>query len=64
MLRAYQCPFFRWEEKRKIHCEGGQLCFPDLDSMGEYIDKFCAKSPGWQSCSVAGNMQDYYRRKK
>jgi hypothetical protein len=64
MLRAYQCPFFRWEDQLKIHCEGGVLRWPCYEAMQNYIDAFCACSPGWKNCTVAQNVNDFYERKE
>lgn len=64
MLRAYQCPFFKWEGKREIHCEGGDLRFLDGLAMREYIDEYCALNPEWQGCSLAGNIAEAYKRKE
>jgi hypothetical protein len=65
MLRAYQCPFFRWEENHiKIHCEGGMITFKDAEAMTDYIDAFCANHPGWEGCTVAQNVNDFYERKE
>jgi len=63
MLRAYQCPFYRWEENhKKIHCEGGVITFMDTVAMNDYIDAFCANHPGWKGCTVAQNIEDTYER--
>ena len=64
MPRAYCCPFFRWEEKLKTHCEGGMLSFPDAEAKAEYVKKYCADHPGWQGCTVAQNVNDFYERKE
>jgi hypothetical protein len=61
MLRAYQCPFFSWEEDHcKLHCEGAVLKFTAPVAMDNYIDAFCADNPGWKNCTVAKNIMNAY----
>lgn len=64
MLRAYCCPYFRWEGNLCVHCEGGVMTFKDRDAQAHYIDAYCADHPGWQGCTVAQNVNDFYERKE
>ena len=60
--RAWACPFLKWDEKLKVHCEGGCVAFPDRDAYAEYTGRYCANVPGWQGCSLAASLMQYYER--
>lgn len=60
--RAWACPFLKWDEKLKVHCEGGCVAFPDRDAYTEYTGRYCANVPGWQDCSLAASLMRYYER--
>lgn len=60
--KTFTCPFFRWDERMCVHCEGGQVSFPDKEAAQEYIDQYCASPDGWQTCSVASSLLRYYER--
>lgn len=62
MPTVYCCPFYSWEEKHKVHCEGGVMNFLDAEAMREYISQYCAQNPGWKKCTVAQNLQNTYER--
>lgn len=62
MPKAYVCPFWKWEDKLCVHCEGGKLHFPDVRMKKDYVCRYCAQLPGWEDCSVAGAWVDYYER--
>lgn len=34
--RTWACPFYRWDERCKVHCEGGCVAFPDREAAAEY----------------------------
>ena len=60
MPKTWACPFWSWEEKLKVHCEGGNLVFPCMDSRVLFIDQFCACVPGWNNCCIAQNLLAHY----
>lgn len=58
------CPFFIWDEKRKIHCESAVLAFSDKIEFDDYADKFCA-SHDYKHCTIAqARMKNYERNDK
>lgn len=59
--RRFQCPFFRWDERKKVHCEGGVLALP-VPELRRYMDSYCANMPGWKSCPIAKGLEEYYDR--
>lgn len=61
--RAWKCPFFGWDERLCIHCEGGKVKFQDRQAAVEYIDLHCASLDGWKRCSIADSLNKYYERK-
>lgn len=58
--KTFVCPFFSWDERLCIHCEGGRIRFPDRQTAGEYIDQHCASVDGWRSCTVARMLETFY----
>ena len=60
--KYWTCPFFRWDEKLNIHCEGGRIRFPDQRALNEYAQRHCASPDGWQTCSMAASLNQYYER--
>ncbi len=58
--KAWACPFYRWDEKYKIHCEGCVLAVRDRKALLAYADRFCASVPGWESCPVAHHLVRRY----
>ena len=61
---TWTCPFFTWDEKTTIHCEGGKIRFPDAQAKREYAKAYCARDGTWQECSVAAALMHYYDRKE
>ena len=60
--RAWACPFFKWDEKGKTHCEGGCMSMPDKKSYSDYADRYCGDIHGWKSCTFAAALLKYYDR--
>lgn len=61
--RRFQCPFFKWDEKRKVHCEAGVIAMP-LPELHQYMDDYCANHPGWKRCPLAESLGSYYDRQE
>ena len=51
--KTWACPFFRWDERLCVRCEGGCMNFPDREA---------ANLQDWKSCTVAANLLKYYER--
>lgn len=62
MPRVFECPFFKWEEKLRIHCEAGVLDFMSRDGYKDYCDKFCGDALGWKGCTLAQNLGMEYEK--
>ena len=30
--KTFACPFFTWDERLAVHCEGGRVTFPDKEA--------------------------------
>lgn len=59
--KYWACPFFRWDGYADVHCgDGSKIIFPDPDTANAYMTAYCASNPGWQACSVARALYDYY----
>lgn len=61
--KRWQCPFFRWDERLVVGCEGGKLRFPDKAAALAYMEQHCA-TQGWKQCSVAIALLAYYEREE
>lgn len=62
MPKVMDCPFFKWEEGMKLHCEAGVLDFGDKSSRQAYTDKYCANLQGYCQCSLADCLNQKYER--
>ena len=60
--QPYSCPFFRWDEKKKLHCEAGCAVFPSVGALKEYSGAYCANVPGWRKCTLAAHLESLYER--
>jgi len=58
--KVYDCPFWRWEERMRVHCEGGNVRFSDAAMRADYIGRYCANNPGWKACSIAAGLLRHY----
>lgn len=62
--KTWACPFFKWDERLRVHCEGGTISFRDRQEAAEYIDRHCACVDGWKKCSLARSLLGYYERQE
>jgi len=60
--KYWMCPFFKWDGEKDVNCEGGRISFPSRDAANEYMNTFCADNPGWENCTVAKKLYEYYER--
>ena len=60
--KTWACPFFKWDEKLRIHCEGGRLALPDQAALRDYAGRYCASADGWRQCSFAGVLLRHYEK--
>jgi hypothetical protein len=57
--RRWRCPFFRWDERFSVHCEGGCVSLPKEVFVG-FINDFCDSEGGWEKCPVAKRLMHFY----
>ena len=50
---VYKCPYFKWEERKKVYCECAKLSFETKEERDSYVKTYCAANPGWRECTVA-----------
>ncbi len=63
--KDWKCPFFKWDERQKVACEGRcVVSMPDRKSALSFMDRYCADLNGWRGCSIAKALLDYYDRKE
>jgi len=61
--RNWACPFFRWDDKKRVCCENGtSLSFPDREAATEYFDRYCASVERYRHCTVASMLLRFYER--
>ena len=66
---VFQCPFYQKtvklhkSGKRGIKCEGGEILFPDEQTVREHVSSFCGNEVNWRHCSIALTLTKYYDRK-
>lgn len=59
--KAWCCPFFKWDGKMDVHCEGGsRITFPSKAATDRYLSDYCAANPAWEKCSIAAALLRYY----
>ena len=61
---TWACPFFTWDEKLAIHCEAGVVRCPDGRAVNEYTDRNCASVEGWEKCTLADMLLQFYERQE
>lgn len=60
---AYKCPYFKWDEKLRVGCEGKHILrFDTVTQAKKYMKSYCA---GWKydKCQHAARMNQYYEEK-
>ena len=55
------CPYYKWDGKGTVHCEGGKLKLPPA-AAEDYIRTYCADNPGWRRCTVARAVTRFYEQ--
>ena len=58
--KPWACPYFKWDTKKNLACEAGSLAFPSVRIACRYYDQYCANVPGWEKCTMAQAMTEYY----
>lgn len=56
MAKTWVCPFWKWEERLTVYCEGAKTEFRTPGARTAYIDRFCANIPGWEQCPLAAEL--------
>lgn len=63
MPKTIYCPFWKWCEETRVHCEGGKLVFPDRAAKEAFTGTLCGNRWDWRRCSLARMLNDYYERR-
>lgn len=58
--KTWACPFFKWDEKQKAHCEGGVVAFAVPETFDEFTSAYCASVDNWKRCSLAASLVRQY----
>jgi len=63
--RTWCCPFYRYDEKNKVHCEGGSVfCVRDKSIFAAHADKYCGNAKGWRLCQIAVALEEFYEKRE
>ena len=58
--KDWKCPFYKYNEQRKVCCEGGcRVQFMDKSSAGRYMSRYCA-SFRYADCTIAQSRIEIY----
>jgi hypothetical protein len=60
MPKFIACPYYRYDTKNVIHCEGISKTFVDPARKKRQIDFFCASVVGWERCEWAQKLNRKY----
>lgn len=58
--RTWQCPFYQYDEYRDIRCEAGHLKFLRRTTHTRYVERYCASTQGWHTCTLARALLQQY----
>ncbi len=58
--KTWTCPYFTWDGRKEISCEGGRLEFPTAAAAVAYMDTFCAGGNNWRHCTLAEALTKHY----
>ena len=64
MPKTWCCPYWKWEDGLRVHCEAAKLTFSSADEREAYINRYCAAVPGWADCTIAKFINSKYERGK
>lgn len=52
--RVWRCPFFRWDKREEIRCEGGHIRrFQHQRELAAWARNYCGRETGWEACPTA-----------
>ena len=57
---VFTCPYYGWETKSAVNCEGGKIRLPDAEAAREYFRTYCTDLNGWRRCTVARAITRHY----
>ena len=60
--RIWQCPYFRWDKRQEVHCEGGVCRFDCRETYLGYVREFC--SGEWRRCTLAQALSRQYEEEE
>lgn len=60
--KLFICPYYTWDDRLSVHCEGGKISFHDTESANAYKENFCTCQSGWKKCTVSLYLTKYYDR--
>ena len=59
--RIWVCPYFSWDERCTVHCEGGtRVRFAHYRTYADYVRTYCCDVDHWHRCSVAAALNKQY----
>ena len=61
---TFCCPYYEWDARKAVGCEGGRIELPDRSTAEEFFQTYCGDVSGWQRCSVARAISRFYERRE
>lgn len=61
--RTWCCPYYRYDEKFAVHCEGGSVFkLKDREIFARHADHYCGNAKGWKHCPTADALTRLYEK--
>lgn len=55
--RVWRCPFFRWDKREEVRCEGGHVrTFQHQRELAAWARRYCGRETGWEACPIARDL--------
>lgn len=63
--RVWRCPYYRFDEKHAVHCEGGSIFrIRDKGIFYKHADMYCSDAKNWEKCQIAECMTKLYEKRE
>lgn len=63
--RTWCCPYYRYDEKFVVHCEGGSMFkLRDREIFADHADRYCGNAKDWTKCPTADALTKLYEKRE
>lgn len=60
MPKYFACPWFKYYDKKIIHCDGADISFRNQSGINAFTFEFCCDVNGWEYCPLAVDSERRY----